>query len=142
MEGLISFETAKLAKEKGFTFKDCSEYITHVFKSNGDEWKLQYQWSLNGNCVSITNEDMFFLGKSCNYPRPTQSLLQKWLRENYKLYIEIYLGNNILEKKQNFSFLILKANNMVIEHKNNNTIPYNTYEEALEVGLQYTLKLI
>jgi len=65
---LIKFETAKLAKEKGFLcdLADC-------------------QWSyLNENGMSMQYDE-----KSCVL-RPTQSLLQRFIREQRGVHIEIH----------------------------------------------------
>lgn len=69
---------------------------------------------------------------------PTQSLLQKWLREKHKIHISIYPIKNYwqmdlrccdLEKLCHISFV--DCNN-----------EFKTYEEALEQGLKETLTLI
>ena len=70
-EQLITFETAKLAKEKGFN------------------WKVSLHYESNGN--------RFFDKVECNFNNvelicsaPTQSLLQKFIRETRDVHIEIH----------------------------------------------------
>lgn len=77
-EDLITFETAKLARELGF-----KEPTFNGFYKNGDEIKeveiedYPYQpFNWNDN----TPED---------FARPTQSLLQKWLREIHNISIDL-----------------------------------------------------
>ena len=70
-EQLISSETAKLAKEKGFDEK-CLFFYT------GDSKELK-QINLKG----ISNSDTISFCSA-----PSQSLLQKWLREKYSIYAE------------------------------------------------------
>tara|TARA_R110002012_G_C11328222_1_gene576686 strand:- start:196 stop:495 length:300 start_codon:yes stop_codon:yes gene_type:complete len=80
-EQLISFETAKLAKEKGFNWPClCYRQKSAVI---GDETILEvmegekyYDWN--------SYPQVPF------YSMPTQSLLQKWLREVYNVHIQIY----------------------------------------------------
>lgn len=58
---------------------------------------------------------------------PTQSLLQKWLREEHKIIVlvDTFLGN-----------FICKVNNVIVSNnKTGNILKYTTYEEALEQGL-------
>ena len=103
-EQLISFETAKLAKEKGFNIK--------IYKNTID-------YELNP---------------------PTQSLLQKWLREVHKIHIEIEIAAD--EELVNIIPFIYQIS---IYKQKEGYFPrdfYNTYEEALEEGLLEALKLI
>ena len=122
-EQLITFETAKLAKEKGFNIK------TEVFFRPIKKQKVLFlKWTEYDNSKPILQ-------------RPTQSLLQKWLREKYGLCIEI---RHWVNKSQDFlkcTFVILKiGEGSVTPETYFNTI--SIYEEALEKGLQEALKLI
>lgn len=94
---LISFETAKLAKEKGFR-----EFCCYAYTNDG---KYMY-----GNEIG-------FYWKSYTIS-PTQSLLQRWLREKHNIFmknINVYKLEDLYGK---------------------------TYEEVLEVDLQEALLLI
>jgi len=113
-EQLISFETAKLAKEKGFEFRTPNAY---VFRYKEHE-KEDYQ-------ASITKKPLV-----CDIPAPTQSLLQKWLRDVHEL--DVYVS--CIQPKEGYIWNIFG-------HSTTN-IPFRTYEEALEAGLQKSLKLI
>lgn len=65
--------------------------------------------------------------------QPTQSLLQKWLREVHNLYVAVpYIWAYKI-------FNIQKDND---EDLGNSIISYASYEEALEAGLIEALKLI
>ena len=131
-EQLISFETAKLAKEKGFdipTLYGCNEqgelleYFTYASYSPGEP--------------EIRIDE--FINK-WEYQLPTQSLLQKWLREKYNQHIYLFpldkgkwgFENNSISINLDHIFI-----NYMYEGKE-----YNSYEEALEVGLQEALKLV
>ena len=68
---------------------------------------------------------------------PTQSLLQKWLREKHDIHIIIQTGIN---DKIWYSFQLLQiSNNTILLDKEE---MYNTYEEALEIALKESLSLI
>ena len=104
---LITFETAKLAKEKGFEFKVVWEYILG-FKNNHERDKYL----------------------------PTQSLLQKWLREKHNIIVLVdYEGIDGYYYK--YYYYINEVKKYNASDKN-----YITFEEAYEIGLQEALKLI
>ena len=118
-EQLISFETAKLAKEKGFdipviyVFDDIDGTLTASYVKNVFDL-LNYNTSIH----------------KCS--RPTQSLLQKWLREKHKIHISI--------NYHDYNFIVT-----IINMKNDDDLYYNVsdnYEKVLEIGLQEALKLI
>ena len=74
-EQLISFETAKLAKEKGFIPSDgitCKSYLQDGRVGYQTIWDLDLKYTcLEDHIIAVT-----------------QSLLQKWLREKYSIYAE------------------------------------------------------
>ena len=72
---------------------------------------------------------------------PTQSLVQKWLRETKNLHIAI------IRNACGYGYDICKADNGThiadgIFEGLNDGGQWDTYEEALEVGIQEALKLI
>ena len=120
-EELISFETAKLAKEKGFDI-DCGKgyYLTGGNRVNGFREIINYKY------------DPQF------YWRPTQSLLQKWLREEKRLHIVVNIGIPHGENKCHFYSNVIKFGK---QHKSKfKSKFYKSFEEAQETGLQEALK--
>ena len=116
-EQLISFETAKLAKEKGFGL---NSYTGFVFDEDKTELNLAF--------YDMENK----------YARPTQSLLQKWLRDKHYILVE---STHYTAKY--FTFKIYERNSIINIIKLGSVDNlYDTYEEALEKGLQEALKLI
>ena len=113
LEELISFETAKLAKEKGFK-KLC-------------DFSYDDDGILTGNCE-----------QSYNYVASTQSLLQKWLREKHHLIIII--AYQYEHDSTPYSYWIYKEFQSLPINQWVNDL--NTYEEALEAGLQKALSCI
>lgn len=90
---LISFETAKLAKEKGFDV-ECERY----FDETGGMWTYN-NW---GDGL-----------RDGAYWRPTQSLLQKWLREKYNIEVISQRADDYIWYKYRIDsrkFAIYKAN--------------------------------
>lgn len=122
-EQFISYETAQLAKLKGFK-EPVRYFISHIREIREDGFR-EYNWN---------NDDM---AKGC-YSAPTQSLLHKWLRDVHEIFVIIDLGS------QEFSYKIYKGKNKMIQKYDTfKTINFNdSYENALEKGLQEGLKLI
>ena len=138
-EESIKFETAKLAKEKGFNIDNGNCF---------DEKENHYSWDMVTWFNESENKHLQF-DETLNpiYYRPTQSLLQKWLRETENIHIEIrnhenkwYWELKTVIHNSDFSVILNSAN------KNKelgwSKIELNSYEEALEIGLQEALKLI
>ena len=115
-ETLITFETAKLAKEKGFE-DIISGYYNH-------EGILQKQFGL--------------IQAFCK--APTQSLLQKWLREVHNMHFEIKPIFEVTSIRPYHITIFKNLSGKDFIYKIVGT--RETYEEALEVGLQEGLKLI
>lgn len=118
-EQLIEFKTAKLAKEKGFTQLFGKFDLVNMFRENKDG-SIESDKEMQGN-----ERDRYYL-------RPTQSLLQKWLRENHKIHITIWY-NELTEKYRIDSINSSEPFDMT---------EYPTYEQVLEIALVEALNLI
>jgi hypothetical protein len=139
-EQLISFDTAKLAKEKGFFDKSIRGGIRisqpYFYNEKGVKYKFD----------DIFNEDNIGNLNNC-YNAPTQSLLQKWLREKHGIHIQVYVMEKWLENGNEMDVWFevnLKTTNRLngLSNVKSNMLEFNSYEEALEEGLQEALKLI
>lgn len=138
-EQLITFETAKLAKEKGFEFEirddDDYERGLHSFMGKRNDPSIicpLSHWFLDTN----QNSQQWV---STGIDAPTQSLLQRWLRENHHIIVEPrFMGG--LTRATAWYDVVLYSNNA---EKDNSrlTLKYKTYEEALEAGLIEALKI-
>lgn len=76
-----------------------------------------------------------------DYYRPSQSLVQKWLRETKNLHI------SIIRNACGYGYDICKADNGThitdgIFKGTNDGGQWDTYEEALEAGIQKAIELI
>jgi hypothetical protein len=122
-EKLIEFETAKIAKARGFNVV-CENYFSEHFTGDIQEnnqsgfrnWNKEYENS---------------------FSRPTQSLLQKWFREIHNLDVEP-------EKYQhNEDGRYYKCRVWGEEFENVGYVTgFDSYEEALEEGLLCALAAI
>ena len=146
-EQLISFDTAKLAKEKKFNIPCENFYIEYIDDDVADLFNYEEQRG-SGYAELYRNNQEF------KYSAPTQSLLQKWLREVHNCFIDILPhrdgdSKNKQWKSKKDVFWTVEVDyygkNFEINLTNNAdfTQHFNkTYEEALEIGLYQALKLI
>lgn len=116
-ERLISFETAKLAKRKGFDVP-CTK-----FSYDNDRILTDHMMRI------YSDEDVF-------YERPTQSILQTWLRDQHDIHVYAQLGGK--DENTYFTFYFKKGDDSTL----NEVWHFATYEGALEEGLERALKLI
>lgn len=123
-EDYVSFEVAKLLKEKGFDVETEHDmwYVVEKF-STGCHWN-----SCTYKVGDITRE----YDEKCCIAMPTLQMAMKWLREVYKCLIVV--GN----KNGNYLYLIkdLKANtDLGISNDE-----YIHYDEACEAAIKYCLE--
>lgn len=141
-EQLVSLKTAKSAKKQGFTV--LCDYVYDVVADEVNPVITQNQ-TLSGNFLSYFH-DRFI-------STPSQSLLQKWLREEKGILVEVVFSNRLSRKlyeaahkkpSLNFSWKIYTSikdsEHIFNEFWSNGT--FETYEEALEEGLQRALKMV
>lgn len=69
---------------------------------------------------------------------PSQSAAQKWIRETKNLHVEIFC---MYENYWLYDILTIPTHDL-IGLSDRPIVRYNTYEEALEAGIQEALKLI
>ena len=127
-EQLVSFKTAKLAKEKGF-----NELETHIGTAYSQ---------LGDLCVNT--------GATNQFEAPTQSLLQKWLREKHNINVEVI---STYEQGRNNQYICYEGRwnnyNDIIETSDGIRFPehehfdgHHSYESAIEETLHGALKLL
>ena len=134
VEAYISFETAQIAKEKRFEEKVQKAYIIHKgkhnIKINGDIGEVLIPEGYNFNSDPLKDYDEW----NIPYSKPTQSLLARWLREKH--------GKNVYSIMSNKGKYIVWVQDIHSLFKVKTTDLYDSYEKALEAGLQEALKLI
>ncbi len=129
-EDYVSFEIAKLLKEKGFDAQcraaytnygqlfttQIQQYITNIVSSKG------YQWE----CVA-----------------PTLQMAMKWLREVHHMIIMLQpLSFNIIKDYlcENWTYSLWADDNLEIGEPYDNQTSYPSYEEACEAAIKYCLE--
>ncbi len=132
-EQVVNLKTAKLAKSKRFNI----ETNTVDYMLNGN------YIGERGACISCTKY----------VPAPTQSLLQKWLREEKNIVVEVNFNDSLFRRLHeaahkkislNYHWVIFTntPDPQFIYNKFYSDDTFETYEEALEQCLQKALKMI
>lgn len=156
---LISFETAKLAKEKGFDWGCNYHIISNSYESSNYSPYSQFQFAISSemnHLKPLTNKDLEAFEKlnlggrsyiwSKAITQPTQSLLQRWLREVHGIHVSVhptFINKKWYIKAQRVDY----PNDDIITglfsswSPQNSLLHWDTYEEALEAALQITLRL-
>ena len=131
-EQLISFETAKLAKEKEYNFTTSNKYLI----VHGTEFLCEFDPPAYSYFCPLLNDHIIEYDESIS--APSQSLLQKWLREIHNI--------NVVPTMSRFShtygYKIFYIEDEKTELIDSQYIKNNSFEKALEIGLQEALKLI
>jgi len=128
----VSLKTAKLAQEKGFN-EICRngyyETLAHTLDcGRGGEMDFPY---IEPRILERRNYDHSVLIAQA----PTQSLLQRWLREVHNIYIEILLGED--RPYNQFYYRLMKLGQYsTLSHDG---FYRKSYEEVLEEALQQAL---
>ena len=117
-EDYVSFETAKLLKEKGFNEPTYAYYLPNA--------------SFYLSPREIDNKNLYAQG--C-VSAPTLQMAMKWLREAHKIAINIGWGE-VFEENYQWWCIILNQNNGKILRENEY---HKTYEEACETAIRYCL---
>ena len=127
-ERIVNFKIAKIAKSNGF-----QEYCTHLYDEKG---VLGINFHSESRTYKNSREDTW------NTAAPTQSLLQKWLREVHNIDISVTPNVNVHVEYYYFATIITLAPNKLSLLEENLEPSYFSYEEALEAGLWKALKSI
>lgn len=114
-EDYVSFETAKLLKEKGF---------------NEDSW---FHYDTDGDIVTRG----YKLNRPDDIPAWTLQMAMKWLREVHKLFIEIGVSIDLLSNPH-FNYSIVNKDGKYF--REGYTSFEWEYEKACEAAINYCLE--
>lgn len=117
-EDYVSYETAKLLKEKGF------DGYCGYYSSDGEYW---------GYCT--------YNHRGKDYiSAPTLQMAMKWLREVHNIAVSVYVFNRDLPIKENGIRYTCDIATTKISSKEGHLRLTGTYEEACEAALKYCLE--
>ena len=132
-EDYVSFETAKLLKENGFS-ENTEHEIWYVIKqfSTGCHWN---------SCTYKVGDTTREYDDDCCIPMPTLQMAMKWLREVHNLsvrprYDEVEDGKEHLYYVWFFDILSMNPYKTLVKSVQG----YSTYEEACEAAIKHCLE--
>lgn len=134
-EAYVSYEVAKLIKEKGFNnpcqaiwYDDRIVLLAHL---------------IDNNSLLLTDEYKFSIQKESVITIPTHQMACAWLREK-GIEIDAYLSHiteEFCKKTKHYVFSIVDLNtDKDYPEYSEDYHYYPTYEEAVEAALKYTLE--
>lgn len=131
-EEICTYEVCKLAKEKGFNVPTDRYY--HIYD---DVIEAQNSLEMTGDgCADFYNSL-----NQCRCAAPTQSLLQRWLREEKGLCISIEAYPTLaIMRKVCFAWVVKSRSDGHFMESNDSLLTFYTYELALEDALKYALE--
>jgi len=134
-EDYVSFEIAKLLKEKGFP----QEYdIYHSMVYNEEDYEDEYEVQR-----MVLETRLVKAGTLSSYPVgvpepkcycPTHQMVMKWLREVHKVNIEIHYNRF----GENYKYLIIYKPEVLDDIRSLGV--YYSYEQACEAAIKYCLE--
>lgn len=134
-EDYVSFETAKLLKERGF-----DEPTGFVYSESGELMKLSdfgVRYLLNSECDDYPHWQFPFEGVSSIVSAPTIQMAMKWLREKKGIAIIPVLSSVLDNEKFLWDVKIVVAKTS--ESYSQGWI-YEKQEEACEAAIKYCLE--
>jgi len=140
----ISFETAKLAKEKGYDVMGNGFYTEYLknqidpeypegggpFSMTKGEIEFDNNYFGNNKDTDYTNKNYFMCSA------PTQTLLARWLREVHN--IQVYAYSHTKNQNGKYRDYVVYINGREINDARDEE--FQTYEEAMEIGLSVALE--
>lgn len=118
-EDYVSFETAKLLKEKGF-----------------DECTI-CSFDKDGNPKDILRP---FIESDGDVRKPTLQMAMKWLREVHNYDVSICLDSYVEPYDNQYYIVIRRRKDEYEEISPCEQVYFDTYEEAAEAGIKYCLE--
>lgn len=128
-EDYCSYEVAKLLKEKGF------DWMCNGYYNKDDEDSEPYfgdgEGADNWNDQAPSVRDLWFSA-------PTHQMTMKFLREKYK--IDIFISTDYPIDRMKYTYKIVRVCKDGDKYIDVMVGNYETYEEAVEAALKYSLK--
>ena len=135
-EDYVSFETAKLLKEKGF-----NEETEYVYSNDGELLRLCHfgiNDLTNTDCNDYHTWQFPIEGVVSIISAPTLQMTMKWLREREWFICVVPLAFYCGTKTWKFGYNIWAGDNLEVDELS--TPEFNTYEEACEAAIKYCLE--
>jgi len=124
-EDYVSFETAKLLKEKGFA--ETSNTIG-TYNDKGEFYLYKHEKGYNHNHLTSW------------YSAPTLQMTMKWLREVHNYAISICLDSYVEPYDNEYYIVIRRRKDRFEEISPCEQVYFKTYEQACEAAIKYCLE--
>ena len=145
-EEICTYEVCKLAKEKGFNCK-----VYNYYQATKHYYETLRGIELHSVCCKLETDDCYSRynkGSEGVVSAPTQSLLQRWLREEKGIVVEVIAYPTCSNNKKNCYWWSIKQNSDGICYQYEECsdtlygfgFAFDTYELALEDALKYALE--
>ena len=138
----VSFETAKLLKEKGFSENTVCKYadvggVTEKWYDDYRERVLRFDWD-EGYLIEplIEPKEQYEIIGDTIFA-PTLQMAMKWLREVHTIFIDVMTyttGNKIQFRWVGYD------KDRLFSQEEGRTIYFESYEQAVETAIKYTLE--
>ena len=148
---IVSSDVAKLLKKKGFN-KWCGQCYTTEVLHKGEPIDFDEECELKdegyGDEIEYIDGGVLTVVGYCNkensaaYAAPTQSVAMKWLREEKHYYIQVMLDSWACGGHLGYYVVIQRTDSdfeMMLQDAVDKVF-YETYEEACEAAIKYTLE--
>ena len=140
-ESICTYEVCKLAREKGFDLHCTPFYALENFTAEyvddaGDFYEVDFEKGdlyLNFPIKGVLHKEKML-------PAPTQSLLQRWLREEKKIYIAISVDIDHDLHRVCFEYEVCYDFDGRTMEYHNSYDSFGQYKDALEDALKWTLE--
>lgn len=141
-EDYVSFETAKLLKEKGYDWEESPFYS----EQDKDEWRYNNSYEIPNPTY---NKDIPFDSETQTMVAPHISiqLAMKWLREVHNLFVEIHYATALILQPHTTIYFEIFYMSLDYTTSGKNMLPddyiieyYTSYEEACEAAIKYCLE--
>ena len=133
-EDYVSFETAKLLKEKGFD-EHC--FCINYPLPEGGHYNIILPNLLNNSMIPFTDEYKFCRYKEDFITIPTLQMAMKWLRKNHQIFIRP--NTSFLYPIRWYSEIFCYGDNLKTQ-QDVKTEYYDSPEEACEAAIRYCLE--
>lgn len=142
-EDCVSFETAKLLKEKGFSEK-CQKVYMHNGQLLWAQIFMEGESFVDNKCIELVadyNNRITYTQGEYAYLCPTLQMVMKWLREVHNVFVDISSRfSENADKDVCFSYSCKK---LIDTYKSSYEVgdgEWLNYEEACEAAIKYCIK--
>lgn len=150
-EQYVTFDVAKLLKEKGFDWKTDFVWYEHLplsldWRNKANQKAMDYfyfnETTEHHSCYRNCDKKPSYINGDI-YSAPTQQMACRWLREVHNIHIMPTIGCDVDRTPRIFYGAVIASfnkNGDICYHNPLDENGYNEPEDAVEAALEYSLK--